>query len=55
MEPTTTPEPLATPELVELEGEDEEFLFEAAKDPREDEQGLTAAVRRCYCYCHCTR
>jgi hypothetical protein len=46
------------PEAAEDDGQqtatedDEDFLFEAAKDPRSQ---LTAAAPRCFCYCYCTK
>jgi hypothetical protein len=55
MEPTTTPTPPKGPEVERLSEEDEEFLFEVAKDPREERQEPAAVGKRCYCYCHCVR
>jgi hypothetical protein len=47
-------------EPTETEGEqspteEEDFLFQVAKDPREEVQGLTAVGKRCFCYCYCTK
>jgi hypothetical protein len=50
----------AQQEPTEAEGqqaatEDEDFLFEVAKDPREERQEPAAVGKRCFCYCYCTK
>ena len=54
MEKTISP-PLED-ELEEMAREQDEFLFEVAKEPESEQEAQISAVgRRCYCYCHCVR
>jgi hypothetical protein len=48
------------PEPTQDEGQqaatqEEDFLFEVAKDPREHMEGPMAVGKRCFCYCYCTK
>jgi hypothetical protein len=49
--------PMPVPdELEDALSNDDEFLFEVAKEPQSEQEAYIAlATKRCYCYCHCTR
>jgi hypothetical protein len=42
-------------EAEESVSENSQFLFEVAKEPQSQHEGIKMAAGGCFCYCYCTR